>query len=529
MRQARVVRQGSAATGMEASVRWTTLPFAFHQSLAVGAVLPLVLFLVAPAASAPQDTPVTLVADHIEYDTETGAVAADGHVEISQNEVVIKADHLVGNLKTGEVEATGHVTLIQGDRTATAESLRYNFLTHSGRTEQVVTQYGAWHIESQSLETSGGQAVAVGALVTPCDPRHPIFHVTASRVVIVPGDYLTAYDASLYVYSVHVITLPSYTVSLDPRRRPTPKSGPSFGYTTLDGPYVEYNHFLLLGSMFDQARFRYGTISRFTAENTLSQRDADHLWSFHLGRLETFDVNGNYVALDASSLDLTYDTHRLNGWPFSYQVEAHVGDYSEIATGIHTTRGDGFLSLATDAFFLSPSMTAAAAGSIEFDTYGTGQQRTVTKESAAITEALSRIDSITLSNSWTGVIGSTPFMFDSIGAGSSVTLSYNNYPGIGLLQSWGVSGTYDFFAQQTTLGANIALAISPTVFFAVSGAYNTATQQVTEVDYTLNVQCDCLAVSLLVRTFPQTPSQNVYFFTLGLSPYALISAPKFGP
>jgi hypothetical protein len=45
------------------------------------------------------------------------------------------------------------------------------------------------------------------------------------------------------------------------------------------------------------------------------------------------------------------------------------------------------------------------------------------------------------------------------------------------------------------------------------------------MDYALNVQCDCLAVGILVRTFPQTPSQNVYFFTIGLSPSALISAP----
>ncbi len=256
-------------------------------------------------------------------------------------------------------------------------------------------------------------------------------------------------------------------------------------------------------------------------------RGTQTIWSLHLGRLETFDVNGNFINLDSYSLDLTYDNHKISGWPLSYQLEIHAGDYSEIATGVTTSRGDWLLALATDAFFLSPSMIAAASGSFQFDAYGTGQQRTVTKASVAITEALSRIDSITLSNNSAALNGSTPFLFDTIGANSTVTLAYNNYPGIGLLQSWGVSGTYDFFAQQTTVGGAIALAISPTVQVNVSAAYNATTQQMTEVDYALNVECDCVAVGILVRTFPQTPSQNVYFFTIGLSPSALISAPTF--
>ncbi len=260
-------------------MRWAKPPIAFfHQCLALGAVIPLVLFLVTPAGAAapPQDTPVTLVADHIEYNTETGIVTADGHVEIARGEDVIRADHLAGNLKTEEIEATGHVTLVQGGRTVTADSLWFNFLTRAGRIEQVVTQYGAWRVESQSMETTGNQAVALEASVTPCDPRHPFFHVTAHKIIVVPGDYLTAYDASIYIYSVHIITLPSYTVSLDPRRGPA-RSGPALGSTSLDGPDVEYSQHFRLGSATDQVRFRYATMTKFTAENTLSERDADHL------------------------------------------------------------------------------------------------------------------------------------------------------------------------------------------------------------------------------------------------------------
>jgi hypothetical protein len=500
-----------------------------RQSCALGTAVLLVLSLALPAPAQPsqappaENAPVTLVADHIEYDTETGAVTADGHVEVSRGGVVIRADHLVGNVKTGEVEATGNVTLVRGSQTATAESLQYNFLTRTGRTGRAVTQYGAWHVESESSETSGGRAVAYGATVTPCDPQHPIFHVTARRVVIYPGDYLTAYGAALYVYSVHVVTVPSYSVSLDPRR--PLRSGPSFGYTPLDGPYFQYNQFFILGSAIDDLRLRYGATTNFTAENILNLPGPDHLWSLRLGRREIFDINGNMVNLDAESLDLTYDAHKIGGWPFSYQLEAHAGDYSELATGVHTTREDGLLSVATDTFVLSPKVIAGASGSVEYDAYGTGQQRTMPRVTAAVTEILSRIESVTLAYNSTAVVGSTPFSFDNLGPDSSVALSYINSVGVGLLQTWGLTVSYDFYSDQTTLAGLIALAISPTVQFNASASYNLTTQQVSEVDYALNVQCDCVAIGLVYRTFPQTPSLNQFALMVGLAPTVTAAPP----
>ena len=83
----------------------------------------------AAAAQAPAGAdqgPITLTADHIEYDTQTGDVVADGHVVATRGSTTITADHLTGNLNTGDVQATGHVVLTQPGRSATGENLRYN-------------------------------------------------------------------------------------------------------------------------------------------------------------------------------------------------------------------------------------------------------------------------------------------------------------------------------------------------------------------------------------------------------------------
>ncbi len=489
-------------------------------ALALGAATLLGLSLAAPALAAlsPQGTPVTLVADRIEYDTQTGVVTADGHVRVTRGEDSIAADHLMGNLQAEEIEAAGHVTLVQGTRTATGESLRYNFRTRIGRIEKVVTQYGPWHVESESMETSGGQGVALGASVTPCDPQHPAFRVRARRVVVVPDDRLTAYDAALYVYGVRVVTLPEYTESLKPGRRA--RSGPAIGYNSLDGAWIEYAQFFPLGDAYEQVRVRYGARSSLSGESITVLPAADHVWSLHLGRTQTFDQSGNLFNLDRYSLELGYNPARLGSWLASYAIGGNVGSYTESQTGVSTTRGEAEVTLSTDVLRLSPSLTWSVSGQARADVYGVGQQRTVLGYTVGITDALNPSNSLTLTYNFASVVGTTPFQFDAVSSDSTVTLSYS-YTSYApsFLQSAGVSVGYSFLTQQTTLGPNVALAVSPQILFSASGSYSLTLQQWTEVDYAVNARCDCVSVGVLFRTFPQTPSQNQLFVTIGVTPF----------
>jgi len=488
------------------------------RSLALCAVGLLVLSLIAPAlaAPAPSSAPITLVADHIEYNTQTGAVAADGHVRASRDDVVIAADHLTGNLQTGDVAATGNVTLTQGGRTATAASLRYNYRTRVGRMEQVASVYGPWTVRSQALETSGGQGVAYNASLTPCDPTRPAFRVVARRVVVVPDDYLTAYDATLYVYGVPVVTIPAYTASL--QRGRVARSGPSVGYNNLDGPWIEYSQYTPIGDASNQVRVRYGTRSGISGEDVLSRRVEDHVWSLHLGRAQTFDQNGNQFNLDQYSLDLAYNQHQIADWPVSYTLEGHVGSYGESASGASTTRGEAVLNLSSAGMPLSPSVTWAGSGQARLDVYGTGQQRTVLGYTLVLNDFLDPSNSVSLTYNFTAVTIASPFQFDALSNDSSVALSYY-YAGTGLVQTGGVSVAYSFLTQQTSLGLNVGLALTPQILLGASGSYNLSTQQWAEVDYALNVKCDCVSVGILYRTFPASPSQNTFYLTVGLTPF----------
>jgi len=497
-------------------------------------VLPV---LAAPAAPV---VPITVTADRIQYDTQSGVVVADGHVKASQADTTITADHLSGNLQTEQVEAQGHVVLVQGDHEVTAEMLTYNYRTRVAQMGRASTKYGPWNVTMRTLNTqTGGQATADQASLTPCDPQHPFFHVTSEHVEVVPGEYVKAYNASLYIYGTRVVTIPVYTASL---RRGEAQSGPTGGYNNLDGLFVEYTQWFPLGDASDVLRVRYGTVTNITFENILSERAADHLWIFHLGRQQTYDQAGNLLNLDRSSLDLVYDWHHIVGVPLAYQVEGHYGQYNELATGVNTTREDGLVNLQTDTFQLSRTLSFGASAYYRFDSYGTGQQRNITAFSAALTDVLTPMSSATLSYNSSAVTGIappghpattypfTPYQFDGVSPDSSVSLSYAYYPSRGLLQFAQASLSYDFYNQQTTANASVNLALSPTMMFTASVNYSLSTQQVTEMDYALNATCDCLSVGVLYRTFPQTPQNNTYYVTLSLNPLAGAAATfQLGP
>jgi hypothetical protein len=481
----------------------------------------------APAAPARGVLPITLTADHIEYNTQTGIVDATGHVRVTRGDVVVTANHVTGNLRSGEIQATGAVTLTRAGHTIRAQSARYNFRTRAGEMEHVSTAYGVWTLNSGSLqEQPSGRSVATETSLTPCSARRPAFLIRAQRIVLVPEQSITAYNSSIYIYGVRVLTLPTYTVSLRPGRRAY--SGPDVGYDNQNGAWIEYNYYSMLDTPFGPAdnrlRVRLATQTLLTAEDLLSERMADHLVDLHVGRVDTFDQNGNLFTLDQYAADIAYDTHQLLNLPLYYSLEAHGGTYHEIQTGVSTTRAEALVNFATPTMRLSPTLSWAASGEAREDVYGTGQQRTILASTIGVIDVVNTSSLASLTYNVASINGATPFAFDAISPDNTVALGYS-ISTAGPVQVAGASVSYSFLTQQPTLGLNASFAVTPQVLFSVSSQYNLSVQQWTEVDYAINARCDCVSIGLLYRTFPTNPAANQILFTVGLSafPQALSS------
>jgi hypothetical protein len=479
----------------------------------------LTLFLGSPVpaqttSSEPQG-PVTLTADHIEYDTQTGNVVADGHVVASRGSDKITADHLTGNLKTGDVQATGHVTLTQPGRTATGETLVYNYKTRVGHMSQAVATTSPWTVTGQSIATAGGRAVALQASATPCNPAHPAFLITARRVVVVPDNYLTAYDAVLRVYGVPIFWVPQYTVSL--KRGHRESSTPTVGYDNFNGVWAEETFYYPLGDWDAQVDLRVGSRSGLTGDAVINRHFPGYAVTANFGRLETFDQNGNEFNLDQYTLDLQSNTYRIGKLPFLVSADVNGGHYLENETGVNTSRTEGLLTITSDIIKLTPSLILSAGGYYRYDSYGTGDLRNITAASAALTKTLTPTSSTTLSYNFATVQGTTPFLFDAIGTDSAATLSYSYYPSGKIFSSGTISGSYDWVTLQTTGTLSLTFTISPSLQFATNITYNVDTQQFSEIDYVVNETCDCAQLGVVYQTFPNAPMSNRWFITLGIT------------
>ena len=485
----------------------------------------------APAQPAGSDQgPLTLTADHIQYDTQTGDVLADGHVVAIRGDQKITADRLTGNLKTGDVEASGHVVLTELGRTATGDVLQYNYKTRVGKMTHGVAKYAPWTVTGQTVSTAAGRGLALAASATPCDPAHPAFSIRARRVEVVPDDYLKAFDSVLYIYGVPMFYVPVYTVSLKKGRNAS--SGPSFGYDNYNGVWIQYQQYIPLGYWEALVSALYGTRSGLSGALDIDHRFSDSILTFHFGRIVTFDQNGNQFNLDQKTGELDFYTRPVGrGIPVSYQFGIQSGTFYESQSSVSAYRTEGLLTLTTDTFKLSPDLTVSASGYYRYDAYsdvnfkGTpdpGSVRHVLAASAAMTQVLNRLSSATLSYNFAQLYGSdplygtTPFLFDNVSQDSAIALSYSYYPG-GLLTTGTISATYDFLSQQTVGNLNLTFTISPSIQFSGAVGYSFLTQQVTEIDYAVNATCDCLSLGVVYRTFPNAPQNNVWYITLGIN------------
>src|SRR3990172_7526087 len=74
----------------------------------------------------PQNIPVTVTADKLDYDRANDVYVAVGHVKIEQEGVRLEADKVVLNNKTGEAVAEGNVYVQDQGQVVHAENMRMN-------------------------------------------------------------------------------------------------------------------------------------------------------------------------------------------------------------------------------------------------------------------------------------------------------------------------------------------------------------------------------------------------------------------
>ncbi len=190
-----------------------------------------------PQSAKTSDTPVSLEADQLSYDQESGVYEADGHVILRQGDLSLVSDQLLLQTATQDVTAEGDVVIRQADDELSGQRMQYNLATELGSVQQgkVFLREKNFHLAGDFVEKSGAATyhVSEGSFTT-CDGETPDWEFSAESVDVTLGRFATARNAWFRVKDVPLLYLPYLIYPVNTER----ESGllpPSFGYSSDKG------------------------------------------------------------------------------------------------------------------------------------------------------------------------------------------------------------------------------------------------------------------------------------------------------
>jgi lipopolysaccharide assembly outer membrane protein LptD (OstA) len=156
---------------------------------------------------------------------------------VQYGDTVLTADSASVNQNTGETVADGHVRIEMGDQIWLGDHINYNFKTHQMRSEQFRSGKPPVFAAGENLQGDISNKVytAQHVFVTADDVSEPAVKIRASRIQMVPGQYIEAWNAVLFVDGVPSFYYPYYRHSLGEHPN---ELNFTFGDSTAYGPYL---------------------------------------------------------------------------------------------------------------------------------------------------------------------------------------------------------------------------------------------------------------------------------------------------
>lgn len=461
----------------------------------------------APSAPARPFGPVVLEAEEISYDALANVVTARGRVRVTHPAFRLAAESLRLDLQAQVLLAEGRVQLVDAaGREVRGERIVYRLAEETAALDGAETIVDGVYVRAGRIDVTAQRLTVQEALVTICDPRQPLYRVTARRVEIVPGVELVAREATVWLGSLRVITLPQYRTSLRPGERRGP-AAPGVGSNRIDGLWVDYRYGYRLGEVSGELHGKYGQHTGIFLLNTL--RYDTPAWGIALvtGRRQHEDEEGILHPYLQAEVEYARKPTPLGG-PLRLSWRLAGGWFDDVDAAASATRVDGSVTLTADAIALGPRVSAGASASYRYSAYGTGRQRSVVSASLAVTSRLTEATSVTAGYDLAAPSGTTPFLFDRVDAASTVFLAARHTTGDLRLRA---AASHNFAVPETKLSAGAGVRLSPSLHLDVEAVYNMTTSRFEDVDYALTVRCDCATVTVGYRQVRQQIVLQVAF------------------
>lgn len=310
------------------------------------------------------DEKTYIIADHAEYELDSGWVTFSGHVAIRYQNLELRSDQIRYNQKTGDAQAKGKVILAGSDGSLwQGEALDINLKNEAGKVDHIDIYSKPFRVLADQGTLSTNKTYEIqNATLTTCTNETHRFHyqVKTKRVRFRPDRDITAWGAVPYLFGVPFFYFPYFWKDLNHhygfRFEP--------GYRGSWGPFLLSSYktpFYLddnkeRGRFFDSKTsvdyrhkrgFAYGerlgwgskenAMGYFSAyylededlPNTVEDPERYRLRLNHSWNLTARDqllLNALYVSDDLFMPNFFRDEHREMNQPDNYLSYTHIGD-----------------------------------------------------------------------------------------------------------------------------------------------------------------------------------------------------------
>ncbi len=283
----------------------------------------------APAAP----TPITVYADHLSFNSDTGDILARGSVRMIQNKQTLRTALLQANSKTMDVWITDEAEYQEPNTLLVGDNTHYNWGDKKGEIHEAHGKIGAQLVKGQTVRIFPDKYVLEEGTITRCPAKVPDYHISADRVEIWPNDKMVAYNVKFWIRDKLIYQQARYTQSIKPGEDKS--AFPRIGYNNDDGAYIAQH---LAYPLDDKSAafldWAYYSQSGFKAM-VGAERDERN---FRVRAVEgdTKDDDGNWVAKEPE-LRIDYFPHKLDGEPLNYSAYALRGQWTDdYKTSWHT-------------------------------------------------------------------------------------------------------------------------------------------------------------------------------------------------
>lgn len=186
-----------------------------------------------------QEQPISVFADYIHYDKETGDLFAEGNVRLVRGDQVVLADRVDGNVNSADIWTKVQTRFEQGSTNTNlvGDAANYNYEDRTGKIENISGTTSTQYVKAKDAEIFPEKMVVNNAMMSRCSANNTkCYHITAERIDIWPNDKIIAYNVKVYLLGKKLITRSRYIVSLNGEGSEVPR----VGYSNDNGLYLKY-------------------------------------------------------------------------------------------------------------------------------------------------------------------------------------------------------------------------------------------------------------------------------------------------